>query len=156
MKVLSYIFAIILCFACNNSQHTVHSKISDSLAVIPSKSELVNDTTIQYNLENISSEGTSAEAMYVAGKIKKCEISVFGETGQSKIIYVFKENNIYVSEKQLIYNTSFENTKSDKDMKVIKEITYVLDLNGNLISKGSFDRIDIFNEFKKIVPFQIK
>lgn len=157
MRTLSVVLITgIIYVSCNNRQQSMQPNSVDSIAVNPTKAVAAKDTSIEYSIEGVSSEGTSAKAKYVGGRIKECEITVYGETGQSKIVYIFSDNKIDVSEKQLTYNTSLENTKSDKDMKVKKEITYVLDLNGNPIGKADVDRADIFSEFKKVVPLEIK
>lgn len=157
MRVLSVALIVgMICVSCHNSQQSIQSNSVDSMAVNPAKAVVAKDTTIEYSIEGVSSEGASAKARYVGGRIKECEIAIYGETGQNKIVYMFNNNKIDVSEKQLVYNTSLENVKSDKDMKVKKEITYVLDLNGTLIGKADVGRTDIFSEFKKVVPLEIK
>jgi hypothetical protein len=156
MKVLKLLFFVgILFTACNNAQQSSQMN-ADSLATQQSKPVVGRDTTIEYNIEGLSSEGASAKAKYINGKIKECEIYIYGETGQSKISYAFNDSQINVSEKQLTYDGSLENVKSDRDMKIKKEFTYVLDLNGNPIGKVDSDRSDIFSEIKKAVPFEIK
>ena len=41
-------------------------------------------------------------------------------------------------------------------MKLKKEIIYTLDFNGLPIGKVDKERLDIFTEFKKAVPFKLK
>lgn len=156
MKTLNGIFlGITLCVSCTSNDTKMLSN-GDSNTIGQSKSPFLSDTTIEYKIEGLSSEGTSVIAKYTRGKLKECNISVYGETGQNRISYNFNGDKIDVLEKQLIYNSPLEKTKSEKNMKVKKEIKYVLDLNGNLIGKADEERTDIFMEFKKVVPFEMK
>ena len=116
----------------------------------------VKDTTIVYDIENISSEGSEAVVKYADNKIKESTISIYGETGQAKIIYSFSSDIINVIEKQFAYKEDLKNISSEKDMIAKKEITYTIDFNGKLIGNADKERIDIFQEFKKAVPFEIK
>ena len=95
-------------------------------------------------------------AKYIGGKLKECTINIYGETGQNKIYYTFNDRRIDVLEKQLTYNGRLDNTKSVKDMKLKKEIKYILDTSGNLVGKADEYRTDIFADFKKVVPLEIK
>ena len=157
MKIISFILAFgIAVVSCNNTKQSPQTSALDTVGVRQAKANVTKDTTIEYNIEGISAEGASAKAKYIAGSIKECQISIYGETGQTQILYVFSIKKIEVSEKQLTYKGSLENTKSDKDMKVKKEISYVLDFDGKTIGKADNDRTDIFSEFKKTVPFEIK
>ena len=61
-----------------------------------------------------------------------------------------------VFETKYFYKTELENVKSDEDMQLDYEISYFIDFKGNLIGKEIPGRIDIFNEFKEIVPFELK
>lgn len=157
MKALIFILfaSVIFAFCTSDTKSTPEEKY-DSIASPQPKLTSVRDTTIEYSIEGISAEGTSAIAKYTGGKIAECTVSVYGETGQIRVYYTFKENRINVTEKQFSYNASIENVKTEKDMKVNKEFTYVLDLSGTVIGKVESDRADIFSEFKKVVPFEIK
>ena len=157
MRLLSIAsIAGIIFVSCNNKQQSIQQNNVASKAVNSTTAVAAKDTSIEYSIEGISSEGTSAKAKYVGGRIKECEITVYGETGQNQIVYMFSDNRIDVLEKQLTYNTSLENIKLDKDMKVKRVIIYVLDLNGNPIGKADVYRTDIFREFEKVVPLGIK
>lgn len=54
------------------------------------------------------------------------------------------------------YKTELENVKSDEDMQLDYQISYFIDYKENLIGKEIPDRIDIFKEFKGVVPFELK
>lgn len=114
------------------------------------------DTTISYDIEGISTEGAEAVTKYVNGQIKESTISIYGETGQAKVIYVFLSNQIKVIEKEFVYREDLKNVASEKDMKVKKEISYTIDFKGAVIGSADKERLDIFQEFKKVVPFELK
>lgn len=118
-------------------------------------SKVAKDTLITYDIEGISVEGAGAKVNYVNGKITKSVISVYGETGQATIVYEFETDKIKVLETKYSYKSGIENIKSDEDMQLDYEISYFIDLKGNLIGKEIPDRIDIFKEFKDTVPFEL-
>lgn len=119
-------------------------------------SKVAKDTLITYDIEGISAEGAETKVNYVNGKISKSVTSIYGETGQATIIYEFGTNNIKVLETKYSYKSGIENVKSDEDMQLDYEISYLIDFKGNLIGKKKFDRIDIFKEFKEVVPLELK
>lgn len=119
-------------------------------------SKVEKDTILTYDIEGISAEGAEAKVNYANGKITKSVTSIYGETGQATITYEFDTDKIKVLEIKYAYNTTIENVKSDKDMKLDYEISYFIDFKGNLIGKAIPDRIDIFKEFKDAVPFELK
>ena len=115
------------------------------------------DTVIEYFIEGISAEGSSVKAKYISGKIVECTINIFGETGQIRILYKFQEGKINVLEKQYTYKAGIlSSIKTEKDMKLRKEISYILDENGIPVGNVDSERTDIFTEFKKAVPLEIK
>lgn len=74
------------------------------------------DTLITYNIEDISTEGAEAKVNYVNGKIAKSVTNIYGETGQSTIIYEFDTDKIKVSETKYFIKTDIKNVRSDKDV----------------------------------------
>ncbi len=155
MKTPVYAFITLLLSAACNSEQDKAPKHNDK--ILPSQTKIIPvDTTIEYSLEGISNEGASASTKYINGKIQKCIINIYGETGQAEIHYVFADGKINVSEKEFSYKVGLESVKSDKDMILKKEITYIMDMKGNVIGKGGKDRMDIFTEFMKSVPLEIK
>lgn len=162
MKLLYPIFLLLL-VSCDASQtqqkDTSNNLNTDSLVkdtVKPKPITLQNDTTIKYDIEGISSEGTEATVKYMNGKINEAVIKVYGETGQAEIVYSFLNNGIVVKEKELGYSGSLEKVNSEKDMKIKKELTYKMNYNGVPIGKADPQRLDIFKEFKNVVPFELK
>ena len=71
-------------------------------------------------------------------------------------IYEFDPNFIKVLETKFYYKTEIENVISENDMQLIYEHQYMIDYEGNLIGEIIPERIDIFKEFKDIVPFELK
>lgn len=141
-----YIFVILLIvslLSCCNGRGT---------STISKENIEKKDTVITYDLEDISSEGTEVVARYVKNKITFCEISICGETGQAKLVYEFSNNQIKVTEKDYNYQVPFVEV-TEKDIKLVKDFSYTMDLNGVPIGKADSDRIDIFQEIKQNIPF---
>jgi hypothetical protein len=156
MKMFIYILISTLLFSCGSKEQKITENIANTTTQQANEIRVINDTTIVYDIENISSEGAEAVVRYAGKKIKESTISIYGETGQAKIIYTFSPNIIKVTEKEFAYKEDLKKVSSDKDMKIKKEITYTIDLNGKLIGDADKERIDIFQEFKKAVPFELK
>jgi hypothetical protein len=117
---------------------------------------MAKDTLVTYDIEGISTEGTVANVNYVNGKITKSVINIYGETGQARILYKFDIDKIKVLETKYSYKMGIENVKSDEDMQIDYEIEYFIDFKGNLLGKEISDRIDIFKEFREVVPFELR
>lgn len=147
MKTLFSLLLVAILLACfiERSQ----SMVSES-AIIP------GDTTIVYDLEGISAEGAQAVVHYVKGKIDKSEITIYGETGRTVLVYVFFEKLITVTEEKYKYKKDFSEVKSDKDIKLTKKFTYKMNIDGIPLKNKKLDRTDIFKEFKQVVPFVLK
>nr|WP_320058454.1 hypothetical protein [uncultured Bacteroides sp.] len=149
MKVVYLMGLVIFYFSscARNKSNCTYNNLSNKV--------IAKDTIISYDLENISSEGAEALVQYKNRKIVNSSITIYGGMGQSKITYKFLDAYIHVEEKDFIYNTAIENINSEKDMKLQKEISYVIDLQGTPQSKVDSERIDIFKEFKEIIPFKL-
>ena len=156
MRMFNYILISTLLFSCGNKGQKKGEGIPNATTQQVNEMSVVKDTTIVYDIVNISSEGAEAVVKYIDKKIKESTISIYGETGQAKIIYSFSSDLINVTEKEFAYKEDLKKVSSDKDMKVKKEITYTIDLNGKLIGNADKERIDVFQEFKKVVPFELK
>jgi len=119
---------------------------------------IVNDTIVkEYFIDAISTEGTGATVKYVDGKIAESLIEIYGEMGQVKINYSFLGDSIKVDEKQYSYKTHyFMYVETSDDIVLDKELTYYLDMDGNIIGTPVEDRINIFKEFKETVPFELE
>jgi hypothetical protein len=152
--MLNYIIVCLsfIIISCNpNSQQETRS--NDRKLEFGTK---VKDTLITYNIEGISAEGAECKASYVSGKIVKGVTNIFGETGQVMIVFEFEANRIKVLESKYNYKTELKNVKSEKDMELEYGISYFIDFKGNVIGKPIQNRIDIFEELKKTVPFELK
>lgn len=156
MKMDILILLFYFLFSCNTKEQNENEVVNNSMQNDTSSVERKRDTTIIYFIEGISSEGTEAKVSYVSNKIKKAEIGIAGAEGQDIITYSFNNNLINVFEKQYHYPAGIESVKSANDMILEKEINYVVDFNGKVIGKGDTAMVDIFQEFKKAVPFELK
>ena len=111
-----------------------------------------------FDFNDLSNEGGEGYAYYdiKSKKIKKSEIKLFGEREQTSIQFDFLTNKIKIIEITYGYKKSIDKVKSNMDMTKQKEITYVIDYNGVPIGNADKERLDIFQEFKKAVPFELK
>lgn len=147
--IVCLFFVIVSCnFAHKKEMGSVNNKSDFSV--------VAQDTLITYDIEVISTEGAGAKVNYVNNRITKSIIGIYAGTWQATIIYEFEMDKIKVFETKYFYKTELENVKSDEDMQLDYEISYFIDFKGNLIGKEIPGRIDIFNEFKEIVPFELK
>lgn len=164
-------FLVIICLlGCNDSQEnskgTAAQQELKAAAPLPVDTPtvpaatvtdaVVADTTIVYDIEGVSAEGAEASVTYSAKKIRRAEIKLYGETGQARITYLFQNGKILVTEKTYRYKEGLENVESAADMKLEKNISYTIDMEGKLIGKADPERIDMFKEFREAVPFDLK
>jgi 5-hydroxyisourate hydrolase-like protein (transthyretin family) len=111
-----------------------------------------------FDFNDFSNEGGEGYAYYDihTKRIKKANITLFGEREQTKIQFTFSDDLINVKETTYRYKVSIAEVKSDKDMVKGKQTIYSIDFNGSPIGNVDKERLDIFQEFKKIVPFELK
>lgn len=145
IKIINYLLLILLS----------NSLISCNYINNQDYSSGINDTIITYELEGISTEGAEAKVNYIDGKIDRSDINIYAGTWQAIIIYEFQTDKIKVFEKKYIYKTVIEDVNSLEDMQIDYEIVYFIDFNGSIIGKDMPNRIDIYKEFIKAVPFEI-
>jgi hypothetical protein len=141
-----FIFLLIIVAGLGNSNAIART--------IPGK-QVPADTTISYSMEGISSEGAEAAARYIKGRIKECTIRVYGETGQSRIRYVFSKNHITVTERQYTYSAGLAGIQHKNDMQLKKNIAYTTDLKGVCTTAADKERLDIFAAFTDAVPLTL-
>lgn len=146
--------------ACNTKQNS--AKKNDSVVV----KEHIQNAKINSNTDtltriftlegNFSSEGNEGRAFYQSGKIQKAAITFYGEMGKAVYLYIFKTTEINVSQQRYNYKTNFTEVKSDKDIVKQEEVNFTTDLNGKVISGYNTKAdLDVFNELKKVVPFEL-
>lgn len=149
MKNLILFIAVLFIAISCKSNDKQDSKISTSKST---------SKTIEYDLskEIASTEGAGAKAIYIDGKIKKCTINIYSEMGQTEIIYLFKNDQIEVTQENQTYST--EGDSIDTQKSTSKKISYVIDLNGLLLSsdRDQEDIVDVFEEVKKSIRFELK
>ncbi len=103
----------------------------------------------------MSSEGAEAIVTYKKGKIEKCLLNIYGETGQSNIIYNFIDNLVKIDNKIYKYKTDLYRAK--EGMKLENKFNYILNREGNLLKGEATDRdIEIYKDFKKYIPFELR
>ncbi|PUZ22570.1 hypothetical protein GA0116948_109172 [Chitinophaga costaii] len=166
MKIkVSVIFAIFYCSCTQNNKqvqntkptHVILDTLEEKLKINSAPNILSNDTTIVFSIDGLSSEGSEVKAHYIDGRISDAKWDIFGETGQSIILYSFLKNGtVKAFEKNYTYKTDLTEVKSEKDMHLKNSLQYVLDTSGKLLSKiNNKDFVDVFTDFKKTVPFRL-
>lgn len=153
MKVIIFLSSILFLFCCKNNNKK--ENISNKAVKNTIEENNLVDTTIIYNIEGISSEGSEAKAIYKKNKIVKSEVSIYGETGQIQIEYSFDNDTINVIEKQFGYKIGGIDTNQLNELILKKQLEYKMNTTGKLIGNPSVERTDIFKEFTKSVPMQL-
>ena len=132
-----------------------------------------HDTTIIYDIDNLSSEGAEARVLYGDGKIKESTTPpplhskpsklygdgkikesttyIYGAGGKTEIEYIFASNFIRVREQTYLY----QDTSLNK-LDTLNVIRYKIDYRGNVVGKRLSRYTDMFEEFKRAVPFILK
>jgi hypothetical protein len=118
---------------------------------------LTESDTLKYQCDiyDISSQGAEVNAYYLQGKIVLSQINIYGEMGQTKIVYEFADNQIKVTEKDYQYEVEFM-LVTDKDIKLIKDFSYTMNMEGIPLEKVDSNRVDVFQEFRQVVPFILR
>lgn len=130
------------------NQNTYLDSIKKELLILRKKTW----DTLKYKfyLENIGTEGNEGVAYYLNDSLIKVQIEVYTSMWRYCINYTINPKMIEVIE--TTYNISRVN--SDKD-ELINNIKYTIDFNGKLLGKTDKERIDIFQQFKEVVPFEL-
>ncbi len=118
------------------------------LVSIASSSDTVK---YQFSLEDVGTEGNEGVAYYFNDSLRNAEIEIYTSMWRYHIQYYFSEKKIKVVENT--YNIS--NGSSNKT-ESIKHTDYTIDYTGKPIGNADKERLDIFQEFKKAVPFELK
>lgn len=130
-------------------------------SLVKSKTEnksLECDTTIHYDLENISSEGAEAQVCYINHKINRAQVVIYGASGRVENSYLFKTSFVEVIERNFRYDKPMSEIKSDNDVKLSDSTNYILSLDDGKIIKGKSNNqaSEIYKVFLKTVPLTIK
>jgi cyanate lyase len=154
VKIVIVLQVALILLSCKNiSTEEYQSKEMDSLTEILTAQI---DTTIMYNIEGVSLEGTEAKVSYADGQIRFAEVMVYGETGQAFIQYSFEEGIINVIEKTYRYKTDLTAVKSKDDIEFEAKTEYSIDYQGKFLKNPENDPLNIFSEFKESVPFELR
>ncbi len=152
MKII-LIFLSLTLASCN----TKDSNKPSSVKIITQKNDVIKkDTVITYSIDGISSEGTEAKVTYKKQKIYESKINIYGETGQSELVYRFSPKNIEVTENSYKYKGDLKSVNSKDDLILSNTVKYYIDYTGKVLSDNPKEYIDIFKKFKDSVPFELK
>jgi hypothetical protein len=162
MFKLLFLFLFIFLYACRSNYKNIESDNNNKNPVVV-KPKTVNktfkcDTTINYDLENISSEGAEAQVCYTNRKINRAYVVIYGASGRVETSYLFNISSVEAIERNYKYDKPLSEIKSDYDAKLSDSSTYILSLDDGKIIKGksSNQATEIYKEFLKTVALTIK
>lgn len=114
--------------------------------------------TVQYKfiLEDVGTEGTEGIAYYLNDSLRKIRFKIYTSMGQIHLNYVFNESNIDVIEERFSNKSDIATVQYGKDLELTKTLSYRVDNKGMPVKKVDSDRVDVFQELKKNVPFELK
>jgi hypothetical protein len=115
--------------------------------ILVSNASSLDTVKYQFSLEDVGTEGNEGTAYYLNDSIQKVEINIYTSMWKIYVLYLFDNTNIKVTERT--YNI-YDN------IELIKSFSYTMDFNGIPLEKVDSDRIDIFQELKNAVPFELK
>ncbi len=141
----------------NDTTHVIKDTIAVTTIMDTSSeaNQIKCDTTIKYDLEDISSEGAETEVCYFKKQIHKARIMIYGASGRVEITYDFTNGSIKAEEHTYKYLKSLPEVESEKDIKLESTTTYILSINGKIIDGKSADAEEIYKSFIEIVPLKI-
>jgi hypothetical protein len=116
------------------------------------------DTTINYDLENISSERAEAQVCYTNHKINRAYVVIYGASGRVETSYLFNISSVEAIERNYKYGKPLSEITSDHDVKLSDSSTYILSLDDGkiILGKSSNQPTEIYKEFLKTVALTIK
>ncbi len=165
MKKFIKCFAFLVCVSCTNDRNPEERaervQVKDASDKIIKKVQHVDlsvpcDTVVNYNIEDISSEGAEAEACFIKNKLVKCKAIIFGAAGRIEIQYLVRDSVVEVAEYMYKYKKSLTEINAESDIVLSDSARYSIDKNnGQVISgKKSSDAARSYQEiFKKIPRF---
>jgi hypothetical protein len=168
MRLIIFIVSLLF-LSCSNegssdkrmtdSNDTTHAEKGTIGIVRMDTSKVANqdncDTTIKYNLEDVSSEETEAEVCYFENQINKARIIIYGASGRVEISYRFLNGSIKAEERTYKYLKSLSEVKSEKDIKLESTVKYTLSTNGKMVDGKSANAEEIYKSFIEAVPLKI-
>lgn len=101
----------------------------------------------QFTLEDVGTEGNEGIAYYYKDSVRKVEINIYTSMWKTYLLYIFENKLIKVTERT--FNTY-------EDIQLVRDYSYTMDFNGNILEKVNSDRVDVYKDLKKVVPFILK
>ena len=128
--------------------------IKRKILVSKEKLKLSPSDTVKYkfSLEDVGTEGNEGIAYYLNDSVQKIKIDIYTSMWKYDLLYLFDKENIKVTERTF----NIANVHSGRGIELIKTLSYRMDKNGVHFEKIDSNRIDIFQKFKKVVPFVLK
>lgn len=121
----------------------------DSIQQVISKGNKTLEGTLKYifSIEDVGTEGNEGTAYYTNNKLQKIEFDIYTSMWKIHLQYIFNRNDVQVTE--ATFNI-FEN------LKLVKKLSYRINLDGVPLVKVDSSRVDVFKEIKDAVPFTLK
>lgn len=117
--------------------------IKDKMIASKASSDTVK---YHFSLEDVGTEGNAGVAYYLNNRLQKVKMDIYTSMWETNLLYIFNNTNIIVT--QRTYNIY-------KKKELVKEFSYKMDFKGMPLEKVESDRIDIFPELEKTIPFNL-
>ena len=125
------------------------NKNIDSISNLILKNGKISGDTLKYKfyIEDVGTEGNEGTAYFIDKKIIKLDFVIYTSMWEIQLKYLFDNNKINIIEKT--YNI-YEKTTLQKT------ISYTVDFQGNPLQNVDESRVDVFQEIKDNIPFELK
>lgn len=130
------------------SQENEENENLDSIKQVILKIKSSGDTLkYQFSIEDVGTEGNEGTAYYIDNKLQKVDFDIYTSMWKIHLLYLLNKNNIQVTEETF---NIYENIKR------VKQLSYLINLDGVPLGKVDSSRVDIFQDIKDAVPFELK
>jgi hypothetical protein len=108
----------------------------------------INDTIkYKFSIEGVGTEGNEGIAYYFAGNLHKVNFDIYTSFWTIHLIYLFEKDKIFVVEETIAIHEKSEQ---------VKKISYFINEQGVPFQDVDSNRVDVFQEIKKSIPFYLK
>lgn len=139
---------IITCNHIENQKNVVYINLDSIKKEILKLNISVQDTLkYQFSLEDVGTEGNEGIAYYINDRLQKIEMDIYTSMWKIHLLYLFNRGKIKVTEETF---NIYEN------VELIKNKSYLININGIPLESVDSSRVDIFQELKSVIPFTLK
>ncbi len=132
-----------------NDKGNVLNRKSDSVKQIILEGNKNSKGTFKYrfSIEDVGTEGNDGTAYYTNNELKNIEFDIYTSMWKIHLLYFFNKSVVQVTEETF---STYENIKR------VKKLSYLINLDGIPLEKVDSNRIDVFFKIKETVPFKLK